>query len=49
MPEGRGTRLFIHHEGFDPDDELRQLSRRIMGGGWRNAILRTIAAVVDEL
>ncbi|NBE94901.1 SRPBCC domain-containing protein [Nonomuraea sp. KC401] len=49
VPEGRGTRLFIDHEGFDPDDELQQLSRRIMGGGWRNAVLRTIAAVVDEL
>ncbi|MCK2218943.1 SRPBCC domain-containing protein [Actinomadura sp. ATCC 31491] len=35
-PEGRGTRLFLDHEGFDPDDELQQMSRRIMGGGWRS-------------
>ncbi|MEV0383974.1 SRPBCC domain-containing protein [Nonomuraea sp. NPDC050643] len=33
-PEGRGTRLFLDHEGFDPADEIQQLSRRIMGGGW---------------
>ncbi|GAA2209230.1 SRPBCC domain-containing protein [Nonomuraea monospora] len=33
-PEGKGTRLFLDHEGFDPGDELQQLSRRIMGGGW---------------
>ncbi|WP_049575596.1 SRPBCC family protein [Nonomuraea sp. SBT364] len=33
-PEGRGTRLFLDHEGFDPDDATQQLSRRIMGGGW---------------
>ncbi|TDC89505.1 SRPBCC domain-containing protein [Nonomuraea deserti] len=49
VPEGRGTRLFLDHEGFDPDDELQQLSRRIMGGGWRNAVFRAIAAVVDGL
>ena len=23
-PEGRGTRLFLRHEGFDPDDPARQ-------------------------
>ncbi|MER6583279.1 SRPBCC domain-containing protein [Nonomuraea sp. NPDC001023] len=34
VPEGRGTRLFLDHEGFDPDDPTQQLSRRIMGGGW---------------
>ncbi|MFC3451544.1 SRPBCC family protein [Amycolatopsis speibonae] len=30
-PEGRGTRLFLSHEGFDPDDEFQRMSRRIMG------------------
>ncbi|MEU6781743.1 SRPBCC domain-containing protein [Nonomuraea angiospora] len=48
-PEGRGTRLFLDHEGFDPGDELQQLSRRIMGGGWRSRHFRAIAAVVEEL
>jgi uncharacterized protein YndB with AHSA1/START domain len=47
--EGRGTRLFLDHEGFDPDDELQQLSRRIMGGGWRSSHFRAIAAVAAEL
>ncbi|GGO71461.1 SRPBCC family protein [Nonomuraea cavernae] len=48
-PEGRGTRLFLDHEGFDPDDELQQLSRRIMGGGWRSSHFRAIATVLDTL
>ncbi|GAB2961622.1 SRPBCC domain-containing protein [Nonomuraea fastidiosa] len=45
-PEGKGTRLFLDHEGFDPDDELQQMSRRIMGGGWRGhfAAIEEIAA-----
>lgn len=33
-PEGKGTRLFLDHEGFDPDDEWQQIARRTMGGGW---------------
>ncbi|MGW5157303.1 SRPBCC family protein [Nonomuraea wenchangensis] len=48
-PEGRGTRMFLDHEGFDPDDELQQMSRRIMGGGWRSAAYRRIAEIVDAL
>ncbi|WP_188186746.1 SRPBCC family protein [Nonomuraea sp. SYSU D8015] len=48
-PEGRGTRLFLDHEGFDPDDELQQMSRRIMGGGWRSRHFSAIAAVAAEL
>ncbi|GAA3691667.1 SRPBCC domain-containing protein [Nonomuraea antimicrobica] len=45
-PEGKGTRLFLDHEGFDPGDELQQLSRRIMGGGWPRhfGAIATIAA-----
>ncbi|AHH96874.1 SRPBCC domain-containing protein [Kutzneria viridogrisea] len=45
-PEGRGTRLFVEHAGFDPDDEHEQLSRRIMGGprGW-NGVLRRVGEV----
>jgi len=48
-PEGKGTRLFLDHEGFDPGDELQQLSRRIMGGGWRSSHFRAVAAVAAEL
>ncbi|MEU8249231.1 SRPBCC domain-containing protein [Nonomuraea sp. NPDC048916] len=48
-PEGHGTRLFLDHEGFDPDDELQQMSRRIMGGGWRSSHIRAFADVLDTL
>lgn len=47
VPEGRGTRLFIDHEGFDPDNPHQQLSRRIMGDqGWRGTLDR-IASLID--
>ncbi|MEU0569324.1 SRPBCC domain-containing protein [Nonomuraea sp. NPDC005983] len=48
-PEGRGTRLFLDHEGFDPDDPRQQLSRKIMGSGWRTSHFRAIERVVAEL
>jgi uncharacterized protein YndB with AHSA1/START domain len=48
-PEGRGTRLFLDHEGFDPDDPLQQMSRKIMGGGWRSAHFKAIAEVAARL
>ncbi|MFI6290268.1 SRPBCC domain-containing protein [Nonomuraea sp. NPDC050790] len=47
--EGRGTRLFLDHEGFDPDDAAQQFSRRIMGGGWRGTIPAKLAEVLAEL
>ncbi|TYB53224.1 SRPBCC domain-containing protein [Nonomuraea sp. PA05] len=47
-PEGRGTRLFLDHEGFDPGDELQQLSRRIMGGGWPR-MFGAIEKIAEEL
>ncbi|PRX44987.1 uncharacterized protein YndB with AHSA1/START domain [Prauserella shujinwangii] len=46
-PEGRGTRLFLSHEGFDPGDERDQVAWRIMGGGWRTGVPRKLAAVLD--
>jgi uncharacterized protein YndB with AHSA1/START domain len=42
-PEGRGTRLFLEHAGFDPDDPVQQLSRTIMNGGWRSHVMRRLA------
>ncbi|GIH99442.1 SRPBCC family protein [Planobispora takensis] len=48
-PEGTGTRLFLLHEGFDPDDPLRQRARAIMGGGWRSAVLRNLEASLARL
>lgn len=46
-PEGRGTRVFLEHDGFDPDDPIHQRTRRILGNGWRSnvmAALRTALA-----
>lgn len=40
--EGRGTRLFIEHEGFDPQDPGQQYARRVMGGGWRSHMFRRL-------
>jgi uncharacterized protein YndB with AHSA1/START domain len=48
-PEGRGTRMFLTHEGFDPDDHFEQISRKIMGGGWRTGVIKRLTAVLDEL
>lgn len=46
-PEGRGTRLFLDHEGFDPDDPLAQQARQIMGGGWRSHVMRALERELD--
>jgi uncharacterized protein YndB with AHSA1/START domain len=40
--EGDGTRLFLRHEGFDPDDPFQQRALKIMGGGWRSHIFRAL-------
>ncbi|WP_327582725.1 SRPBCC domain-containing protein [Nonomuraea sp. NBC_00507] len=47
-PEGKGTRLFLDHEGFDPVDELQQMSRRIMGSGWPSHF-RRVADLAAQL
>jgi uncharacterized protein YndB with AHSA1/START domain len=38
-PEGHGTRLFLEHAGFDPDDPLQRQVRTMLGGGWRSRVL----------
>ncbi|GAA3804871.1 SRPBCC domain-containing protein [Sphaerisporangium flaviroseum] len=48
-PEGRGTRLFLDHEGFDPGDPSQRLARRIMGGGWKSHVLRGLEAALAGL
>ncbi|MGI8331236.1 SRPBCC family protein [Actinomadura scrupuli] len=48
-PEGTGTRLFLAHEGFDPDDPVQQRARSIMGGGWRSGVMRGLRAVLDRM
>lgn len=46
-PEGRGTRLILEHNGFDPDDPGQQMARRIMSSGWRGHVLRRLGALLD--
>ncbi|SED75663.1 SRPBCC family protein [Jiangella alba] len=36
--EGRGTRVLFTHRGFDPRSPADQLSRTIMGNGWRRIL-----------
>ncbi|MEO3818719.1 SRPBCC domain-containing protein [Plantactinospora sp. B24E8] len=45
--EGRGTRLFVEHSGFDPDDPDHRRTFAIMSGGWRSHVLRRLAATLD--
>jgi uncharacterized protein YndB with AHSA1/START domain len=40
-PEGSGTRVILRHSGFDPDDDVQQRSRSILGNGW--------ARIADQL
>ncbi|MCX4512371.1 SRPBCC domain-containing protein [Streptomyces sp. NBC_01619] len=47
-PEGRGTRLFLVHEGFDPDDPAQMRARKIMGGGWRGRVMVALEEVLGE-
>jgi uncharacterized protein YndB with AHSA1/START domain len=49
QPEGRGTRLFLTHDGFDFDDPHQQLAHRIMGQGWRDNIDRLLAAILADV
>jgi hypothetical protein len=46
--EGRGTRLFLVHEGFDPDDPAQMMARRIMGGGWRSHVMRSLGQTLEQ-
>jgi uncharacterized protein YndB with AHSA1/START domain len=48
-PEGRGTRLFVEHAGFDPDDPVQRQAFTIMGGGWRSHLWRRLAELLSEV
>jgi uncharacterized protein YndB with AHSA1/START domain len=48
-PEGRGTRLFVEQDGFDPDDPVQRQAREVMGGGWSSHLMRRLAACLAEL
>lgn len=47
-PEGRGTRVLLEHSGFNPDDPIQQMARRIMSGGWRSRVLQRLGTLLDE-
>ena len=49
MAEGRGTRLFLEHAGFDPDDPAQRQTFTILRGGWRSRVLPALAAAIDAL
>lgn len=48
-PEGRGTRLLLVHDGFDPDIPAQMRARTIMDSGWRTHLMRRLATVLAEL
>ncbi|PWR06013.1 ATPase [Micromonospora acroterricola] len=49
VAEGRGTRLFLEHSGFDPDDPLQQRTYALLDGGWRSHVWRRLAKVLDAI
>jgi uncharacterized protein YndB with AHSA1/START domain len=46
QPEGRGTRVFFTHSGFDPDDPAQVTARTIMAGGWQH-IFAALGRLLD--
>ncbi|MEW2353359.1 SRPBCC domain-containing protein [Spirillospora sp. NPDC029432] len=46
--EGRGTRLFIEHAGFDLDDPVQAAAFQGMSSGWRTGVLRSLLRALDE-
>jgi uncharacterized protein YndB with AHSA1/START domain len=48
VAEGRGTRLFIEHDGFDPDNPYQQIARQIMGGGWPGTIRDLADCLIEK-
>ncbi|PGH41084.1 ATPase [Micromonospora sp. WMMA1996] len=49
VPEGRGTRLFLEHAGFDPDDPLQRRTFTLLDGGWRTRVWTRLAATLTAL
>ncbi len=48
VPEGRGTRLFLEHSGFDLDSPMGRQAHKGMGGGWPAVLERIDGALEDE-
>lgn len=49
VSEGRGTRLFIRHDGFDDDDPGQLQVMSILGGGWRSVAMEQLRALLHVL
>ena len=42
VAEGRGTRMFLTHDGFDDNDPAQLATKRILGGGWQGHLARRL-------
>ncbi|MFG2056081.1 SRPBCC domain-containing protein [Micromonospora sp. NPDC048930] len=49
VPEGRGTRLFLEHAGFDPDDPVQRRTFTLLDGGWRSHVWPRLAQTLGDL
>jgi uncharacterized protein YndB with AHSA1/START domain len=49
VPEGRGTRLFLTHDGFDESDPGQRMVMGILGGGWIGPLRERLEAVLGEI
>ncbi len=47
--EGRGTRLFLTHDGFDETDPFSRQVMEILGGGWRGHLKSRLDAVLADI
>jgi len=47
--EGNGTRLFLEHSGFDPDNPRDRYALENMGPGWRDTVLPRLAEFAPSL
>lgn len=49
VPEGRGTRLFLEHAGFDPDDPAQRRTFTLLDSGWRSHVWPRLAQALADL
>lgn len=47
-PEGTGTRLYMVHDGFDPNNPMHRFAYQGMGDGWRTKIFPSLARLLAE-
>lgn len=48
VPEGRGTRLFLEHSGFDLDRPQQRFAFDNMGPGWRDEVLPRLVDLLES-